>query len=100
MSRVEILNDKRITASLHYATGSITKVNEPAVPTDSWRQRRRPKKQFWIQFDEPQRGAGSVMTGVWLEEDMFRAVYVYRPMTADELRQEAENENSMMNGED
>lgn len=72
--RVQILDDKRVTSSLHGCTGTITKERAATYPVDSYGRRysnRGEPKMFWVQFDEPQRGAGSVMNGVWLEESMF-----------------------------
>lgn len=72
--KIKIINDNRITSSLHGVVGTVTKERAANYHVDALGRklnRYGDPKLFWIQFDEQQRGAGSVMTGVWLQESMF-----------------------------
>jgi len=70
---VVVLNDNRVTASLHGATGTVMKTRLENRP-GRFRWTTETMTMSWIQFDEPQRGAGSPMTGVWLENSMFEGI--------------------------
>lgn len=68
--RVSVRQLTTITKDIWGTKGTITKVREDVMPTDYFQQRRwtpEPNKYF-VEFDEPTKSIGAMMTGIWLVE--------------------------------
>lgn len=72
-TRCRVRHTDSVTASLHGATGVVTKHRTDRRDQHRFHRSRVSKRDIlgsycFLKFDRTQRGAGSIMTGVWLQD--------------------------------